>query len=155
MAMDIFSGAILSVEVGTHTAGSNTPATDFKEVPEIGSFPTIGAENTVIDVVEFNNKYNRKLIGSKSVPDITLTVHYLPDNEVHALLLQLEDEQKRAQFKITYFEDQTKASGYSVTYVGFVSSSVTSGDKDEVVNRDFVIAVDGGPIETKIIAPAP
>lgn len=151
MAMDIFSGAILSVEVGTHTPGSKVPATDFKEVPEIGSFPTVGAENTVIDVVEFNNKFNRKLIGSKSIPDVTLTVHYLPDNEVHQLLLQLEEDQKRAQFKITYYEDQTKTTGYSVTYVGFISSSVTSGDKDAPVDRNFVISVDGGPIETKII----
>ncbi|MDA8518965.1 phage tail tube protein [Citrobacter sp. Igbk 16] len=155
MAMDIFAGANISVEVGTHTAGSNTPATDFKEIPEIGSFPTIGAENVVIDVVEYNNKYNRKLIGSKSVPDITLTVHYLPDNEIHQLLLSLEDEQKRAQFKITYFEDASKTTGYSVLYVGFISSSVTSGDKDAPVDRNFVIAVDGGPIETKIIGPAP
>ncbi|MDI4746066.1 hypothetical protein MJL33_33130, partial [Salmonella enterica subsp. enterica serovar Kentucky] len=39
---------------------------------------------------------------------------------------------------------------YSITYVAFVSSSVTSGDKDQVVTRDFVLAVDGGPIESKV-----
>ncbi|HHT3956216.1 TPA: hypothetical protein ACTYGH_005135 [Citrobacter freundii] len=107
MAFDIFSGSNVTVEVGTHTAGSKTVATDFKEIPELGSFPTIGAENVVIDVVEYNDKYNRKLIGSKSVPDITLTVHYLPDNEVHIDLLNAEENQLRKQFRITYYEDGT------------------------------------------------
>ncbi len=36
--MDIFAGANLTVEVGTHTPGSKTPATDFEEIPEIGAF---------------------------------------------------------------------------------------------------------------------
>lgn len=151
MAMDIFSGSNVTVEVGTHTAGSTEVATDFKQIPELGSFPTIGAENVVIDVVEYNNKYNRKLIGSKSVPDITLTLHYLPDNAVHQDLLVAEENQLRKQFRITYYEDGTHTTGYQVVVVGFVSSSVTSGDKDDVVNRDFVIAVDGGPLEAKVI----
>lgn len=152
--MDIFAGANILVEVGTHTPG--TEATDFKEIPEIGSFPVVGTENTVIDVVTFNNAYNRKLLGTKSVPDISLTVNYLPDNEVHQKLLELEEKQKRAQFRITYFENAEKTSSYSVTYVAFVSSSVTAGDKDAVVTREVVLAVDGGPIATKITsAPTP
>nr|EKU1808949.1 hypothetical protein [Citrobacter freundii]EKX8166551.1 hypothetical protein [Citrobacter freundii] len=48
-------------------------------------------------------------------------------------------------------EDGTHTNGYQIVVVGFVSSSVTSGDKDDVVNRDFVIAVDGGPLEAKLI----
>lgn len=151
--MDIFAGANLQVEVGTHTPGSKIEATDFKVIPEIGAFPTVGAENVVIDVVTYNNAYNRKLLGTKSVPDITLTVNYLPDNEVHQKLLELEEKQQRAQFRVTYYEDATRTSSYSVTYVAFVSSSVTAGDKDAVVTRDFVLAVDGGPLVTKITNP--
>ncbi|CAH6081978.1 TPA: hypothetical protein OT044_000452 [Citrobacter koseri] len=152
-AFDIFSGANLQVEVGTHTPGSTTPATDFVVIPEIAAFPTVGAENVVIDVVTYNNAYNRKLLGTKSVPDITLSVNYQPDNAVHQKLLQLEESQTRAQFKITYYENATHTNAYSITYVAFVSSSVTSGDKDEVVKRDFVLSVDGGPIATEIITP--
>ncbi|EAX5221099.1 hypothetical protein FD489_12950 [Salmonella enterica] len=154
--MDIFAGANLTVEVGTHTPGSKTPTTDFEEIPEIGAFPTVGAENVVIDVVTYNNAYNRKLLGTKSVPDITLTVNYLPDNKIHQKLLELEENQQRAQFRITYYEDTTHTQSYSITYVAFVSSSVTSGDKDQVVTRDFVLAVDGGPIESKVtVVPTP
>ncbi len=90
-----------TVEVETHTPGSKTPATDFEEIPEIGAFPTVGAENVAIDVVTYNNAYNRKLLGTKSVPDITLTVNYLPDNKIHQKLLELEENQQRAQFRIT------------------------------------------------------
>ena len=44
--MDIFSGANITVEVGT--AGS-TLATDFKVVPAVAAFTTSGFESTVID----------------------------------------------------------------------------------------------------------
>ena len=147
---DIFSGANVEVEVGTWTAGSKVEATDFEVIPELGSFPTVGAENVVIDVVTYNDAYNRKLLGTKSIPDITLTLNYLPDNAVHQKLLELESTQQRAQFKITYYENASRTNSYSVTVVAFVSSSVTSGEKDAVVARDFVLAVDGGPIATKV-----
>ncbi|MDV0678314.1 phage tail tube protein [Citrobacter freundii] len=149
--MDIFTGANLSVEIGTHTPGSKTPATDFEDIPEVASFPTIGAESVVVDVVTYNDSYNRKLLGTKSIPQITLTVNYLADNPIHQKILALSESQQRAQFKVTYYENALRNSGYSVTYVAFISSSVTAGDKDQVVTRDFTIDVDGGPIATEVI----
>ncbi|WP_250845134.1 hypothetical protein [Escherichia coli] len=77
MAMDIFSGANITVEVGS--AGS-TVATDFAEVPEVNTFTTSGFESTVISVKTFNSAYDRKLLGTKSIPDISLAVNYLADN---------------------------------------------------------------------------
>lgn len=150
MSFEIFSGANVQVEIGTWTAGSKTPATDFEVIPELASFPTVGAENVVIDVVTYNDPYNRKLMGTKSVPSITLTVNYIPDNAVHQKMLELEANQQRAQYKITYYEDATRTNSYSVTYIGFLSSSGTAGEKDAVVTRDFVLEVDGGPIDSLV-----
>jgi ABC-type glycerol-3-phosphate transport system substrate-binding protein len=99
MAMDIFSGANLVVSVGT-SAGAAV-ATDFKSIPEVASFATSGFESTVIDVVTFNSAYNRKLLGTKSIPDIELTVNYLPDNVVHQQLETLADSQNVVRLRLS------------------------------------------------------
>jgi len=150
MAMDIFSGANLKVEVGTHTAGA--VATDFVEVPEVNTFTTSGFESTVINVKTFNSAYDRKLLGTKSIPDISLAVNYLPDNAVHQKLEQLADDQKRCQVKLTYYSDATKNDGFYVVYTCFVSASTIGGEKDEVVSKTFTLAVDGGAIDQGLIS---
>lgn len=148
MAMDIFAGANLKVEVGT--AGT-TLATDFVEVPEVGAFTTSGFESTVIDVVTFNSAFNRKLLGTKSIPNIELTVNYLPDNAVHQKLEQLADDQKRCQVRLSYYEDATHTTGFYVVYTCFVSSTTIAGDKDTQVTKTFTLAVDGGALQSGIL----
>lgn len=78
-------------------------------------------------------------------------MNYLPDNPIHSKLLQLAEDQKRAQFKITYYTSGTHDEGYYAIYNAFISSSTTGGDKDAVVTREFVLAVDGGPLATGIV----
>lgn len=150
MAMDIFSGANLKVEIGTATAGK-TLATDFVEVPEVNTFTTSGFESTVITVKTFNTAYDRKLLGTKSIPDINLAVNYLADDEVHKKLEQLADNQKRCQIRLTYFEDATHTTGFYVVYQCFVSTTTLGGDKDEVVTKTFTLAVDGGALASGIL----
>lgn len=149
MAMDIFSGANITVSVGS-SAGS-TIATDFVEVPEVASFTTSGFESVVIDVVTFNSAYNRKLLGTKSIPDIELMVNYLPDSAVHQKLEQLADEQKRCQIKLEYFTDASKKEGFYVIYTCFVASTTIDGDKDAVVTKAFTLAVDGAAIDSGLV----
>ncbi|HBB8555077.1 TPA: hypothetical protein J4Z50_001679 [Escherichia coli] len=148
MAMDIFSGANITVEVGS---SGSTVATDFAEVPEVNTFTTSGFESTVISVKTFNSAYDRKLLGTKSIPDISLAVNYLADNTVHQKLEQLADDQKRCQIKLSYFEDATKDNGFYVVYTCFVSSTTIGGDKDEVVTKTFTLAVDGAAIDSGLI----
>ncbi|WP_213712556.1 phage tail tube protein [Cedecea lapagei] len=145
---DIMTGANVRVHVGT---SGKVLATDFKEVPEVAVFPTSGFERVVIDVVTYNNAYNRKLVGTKSVPDIDLTVNWLADDEVHQLLEKMSDLGKRVQVKIEYFEDETQETGVYIAYNAFVSSTAVSGDKDAVVQKGFTLAVDGGPVSSGII----
>lgn len=102
-------------------------------------------------MVTFNSAYNRKLLGTKSIPDIELTVNYLPDNTVHKLLETLADEQKRCQVKIEYFNDSTHTDGFYVIYTCFVSSTTLAGDKDAVVTKTFNLAVDGAAIQAGIL----
>ncbi|EOD6912635.1 MULTISPECIES: hypothetical protein [Escherichia] len=68
---NIFSGCNLSVEIGTYAVDEVTGKvkipTDFKEVPQIASFPQVGFESTIIDCVVYNSPFNEKLLGTKSV----------------------------------------------------------------------------------------
>lgn len=151
---NIFSGANLSIEIGTYAVDEVTGKvkipTDFKEVPQIASFPQVGFESTIIDCVVYNSPFNEKLLGTKSVPDITMTINYIPSDPIHQKLLALADSQKRAVFKVSYFDDAEHTNGYYETYVAFVSSTATNGDKDQVVTRDIVLAVSGGSIDSGI-----
>ncbi|WP_312228995.1 phage tail tube protein [Pseudescherichia sp.] len=149
MAMDIFSGANLRVEVGS--AGGGTLATDFAEVPEVASFVTSGFESTVIEVTTFNSSYSRKLLGTKSIPDLELKVNYLPDNAVHKKLEQLADDQKRCQIRLSYFEDSTRTNGFYVVYQCLVSSTTLEGDKDTVITKNFKLTVDGAEIQSGLL----
>ena len=87
----------------------------------------------------------------ESIPDIELTVNYLPDDEVHQQLETLADEQKRCQVKIEYFTDASHDEGFYVVYTAFVSSTTIAGDKDEVVTKAFTLAVDGGALESGLL----
>jgi len=152
MAMDIFTGMYIKVEIGS--AGTAV-ATDFEEVPEVVSFPTCGFESAKTTIKTFNSAYDRVLLGTKSVTDITLDVGYLPDNEVHQKLEQLANDQKRCQIKLSYFEYEDEDAGFYVVYQCFVSSSQISGDKDELVKKTFTLVVDGKPKDEGVIsAPA-
>ena len=152
MAMDIFNGMYIKVEVGS--AGS-TVATDFVEVPEVASFTASGFESTVITVKTFNSAYDRKILGTKNVPDITLDVNYLPDNEVHQKLEQLAELRKRCQIKLSYFEYEDQETGFYVVYQCLVSSDTISADKDEVLKKTFTLVVDGGAKDSGIITVTP
>ncbi|HIE0608164.1 hypothetical protein ACTVPL_17550 [Serratia marcescens] len=142
--MDIFSGANLKVEFST-TSGS-TVSTDFKVIPEIASFVTSGFESTVIEVKTFNDPYSRKLLGTKNVPDLELEVNIIPDDVTHMAMEAAADSQKRCQIRITYFEDATHTSGFFIVYNVLVASTTLSGDKDEVVKKKFILAVDKGSV---------
>jgi len=152
MAFDIQSGANIRASIGT---AGNTISTTFTEISELASFTTSGGTSTVIDVVTFNSPYNRKLLGTKAVADISITVNYLADNEVHSQLVAANENQTRIQLKLEYFQDATKTDGFFVVYNGFVSGDQLAGDKDSVVTREFTFAVDGGPVDSGLIDVTP
>lgn len=152
MSYDIMTGANLTVEVGT--AGS-TLATDFELVPEVNTFTVSGFESTVVSVKTFNSAYDRVLLGTKKIPDISLAVNYLADNEVHQKLEQLADDQKRCQIRLSYYEDATHTTGFYVVYTCFISTTTIGGDKDEVVTKTFTLAVDGAAIGSGLLPLVP
>lgn len=151
MAYNIQSGANITASIGT---AGDVASTTFTAIPELASFTTSGGTSTVIDVVTFNSPYNRKLLGSKQVADISITVNYLADDSVHQQLVDANENQTRIQLKLEYFQDATKAEGFYVIYNGYVSGDQLAGDKDAVVTREFTFAVDGGPVASGLLPTA-
>lgn len=152
MAMDIFAGSHIKVYVAEN---STTVATAFQEVPEVASFVVGSTESTVIDVVTYNQKFNRKLLGTQSIPNIDLQVNLLPDNAVHELLKTHAEDQTRIQVKIEVYEDGTMTTGFYDVYRTFISTRTIAGSKDEVVTATFTLAVDGAPLESGLLPKQP
>ncbi|MCF2265076.1 hypothetical protein LGR80_21830 [Enterobacter hormaechei subsp. xiangfangensis] len=68
----IFVGNNVKVEIATAPTGGGQ-ATTFTVVEEVGAFPSAaGAESNVVSVNTFGQQYAKKLLGSRSVPDLTL-----------------------------------------------------------------------------------
>ncbi|MGT2394680.1 hypothetical protein ACVDHD_09485 [Enterobacter roggenkampii] len=144
----IFIGNNVKVEIAEAPANGGQ-ATTFTVVEEVGAFPAAaGAESNVVSVNTFGQQYAKKLLGSRSVPDLTLTVNWKPGSTGQELLASAAASQKLMQVKVTYFQnisDQDGPAYYSIVN-GYVSSDVVNGDFDGVVTRDFVVSVTGAPI---------
>ena len=149
MAMDIFAGSHIKVYVAENTTAV---ATNFQEVPEVASFAVGSVESTVIDVVTYNQKYNRKLLGTQAIPNIELMVNLLADNAIHEKLKQHAEDQTRVQIKIEVYEDGTFTTGFFDVYRAFISTRTIAGSKDEVVTATFTLAVDGAPLDSGILS---
>lgn len=54
-----------------------------------------------------------------SVPDIELSISYMPGNEVHEKLIKATEDGKRVQLKIAYYIDATK----NLVYISLITAS--------------------------------
>ena len=156
-AYDIFAGSYVSVFFNSEVLNKDIDSEKFVEVPEVGAFPTTGIEREVIVAPNFTHKYSRKLVGRGSVPDIDLTVNYIPGS-IHDQLYKLAEDGKRGQFKIVYWMDASKEIGVAKMYNGFLSSATYSGGESEVAAQAMTLSVHGGPIAEALVdltAPTP
>lgn len=147
---DIFAGSYVSVFM-TEDITNKLPAfASYKFIPETGAFPESGSERQVIDVPNYSDQYNRKLVGRGSVPSIDLTVNYKAGS-IHDELSKLCDDGKRFQIKIVYWMDGTYTDGIAIIYNGFLSSDRTTGSDSSAVQKVFTFEVDGGPVARAIV----
>ncbi|EHD3012251.1 hypothetical protein Q9K85_002798 [Escherichia coli] len=143
---DIFSGGLVGLFLHDDIENKDLESDAYQEIPECAAFPETGVERSTIDVPNFSGAYNRKLVGRMSVPDIELSINYMPGNEVHEKLIKATEDGKRVQLKISYYVDATKKSGIQIAYNGFLSKTTMTGGEDAVVGRTFTFVVDGAPV---------
>ncbi|WP_407820396.1 hypothetical protein, partial [Escherichia coli] len=108
---DIFSGGLVGLFLHEEVTNTDLDSESYLEIPECAAFPETGVERSTVDVPNFGGPYNRKLVGRMSVPDIELSINYMPGNEVHEKLIKATEDGKRVQIKIAYYIDATKKSG--------------------------------------------
>ncbi|BEC01783.1 hypothetical protein [Escherichia coli] len=151
---DIFAGSYVSVYFNSEVTNTDIDSEKFVEIPETGAFPSTGIEREVITAPNFTHKYSRKLVGRGSVPDIDLTVNYIPGS-IHDQLYKLAEDGKRGQFKIVYWMDASKETGVAKMYNGFLSNATFNGGETEVAGLTMTLSVDGGPIASAVIDKTP
>ncbi|ELJ4565830.1 hypothetical protein RTF71_002908 [Escherichia coli] len=147
---DIFSGGLVGLFLQEDVSNKDLDAETYLEIPECAAFPETGVERSTVDVPNFGGPYNRKLVGRMSVPDIELSINYMPGNEVHEKLIKATEDGKRVQIKIAYYIDATKKSGVHIAYNGFLSKTTMTGGEDAVVGRTFTFVVDGAPVKQAV-----
>lgn len=149
---NIFVGNNVTVEIAD-TPASGGQATTYTLVEDLASFPqAAGAESEVVSVNVFGEQYARKLIGSRSVPDLTISVNWRPGATGQEMLATAAASQKLVQIKVTYYQDIADKQGpayYSIVN-GYVSSDVVNGDFNAVTTRDFVVSVTGSPVSGQV-----
>ncbi|MBX4527634.1 hypothetical protein [Klebsiella pneumoniae] len=150
---DIFAGSYVSVYYNSNVDNTQFDSDEFVEIPETGAFPQTGIEREVITAPNYTHKYSRKLAGRGSVPDIDLTVNYIPES-IHDQLYKLAEDGKRGQFKIVYWLDATKTTGVGKVYNGFLSNATFGGGETEVTSLALTLSVDGGPVASGVITPS-
>lgn len=150
---DIFAGSYVSVFYNSDVTNKDFDSEKFQEVPETGAFPSTGIEREVITAPNFTHKYSRKLVGRGSVPDIDLTVNYIPGS-IHDNLYKMAEDGTRGQFKVVYWIDATKTVGVGKVYNGFLSNATFNGGESDVTSLAMTLSVDGGPVAVGVIQPA-
>lgn len=149
---DIFAGSYVSVFYNSDVTNKEFDSEKFLEVPETGAFPSTGIEREVITAPNFTHKYSRKLVGRGSVPDIDLTVNYIPGS-IHDSLYKMAEDGTRGQFKVVYWIDATKTVGVGKVYNGFLSNATFNGGESDVTSLAMTLSVDGGPVAVGVIKP--
>lgn len=153
----IFAANNVVVEIEEAPAGGGQ-ATTYTVIEEVAAFPSAaGAESTIISVNTFGKQYAQKLLGSRSVPDLTLSVNWKPGAVGQEMLVTSAQKQTLMQVKVTYYENiaDTDGAGYYSVVNGYISSDVVGGDFDSVATREFVMTITGQPVAVGEIAAKP
>ena len=147
---DIFTGGLVSLFYHADTTNTDLADEAYEEIKECAGFPETGIERGTVEVKSFSSQYNRKLVGKLNVPDLTLTVNYIPGESVHEKLIKAAEDGTRIQIKVEYYVDAAKRTGIRTAFNGFISKVAMNGGDEEVVTKEFTFAVDGAPLKQQI-----
>lgn len=114
-------------------------ASIFETIPNVVSFQGPGGQAAMIDVTNLQSTAKEKRMGLRDEGQLSLTLHFDPDNLVHKGLRTDRANRARQQFKIT-FTDTTPTTW---TFFGYVTQFSVQGGVDAVVEASVTIEIDG------------
>ena len=113
--------------------------TAFEAIANVVSFQGPGGQAAVIDVTNLASVSKEKRVGMRDEGQLTLTLHYNPDDLVHQGLRTDRANRIRRQFKITF----TDTNPAIWTFYGYVTQFSVQGGVDAVVQASVTIEIDG------------
>jgi len=111
---------------------------------------TGGATNAnIIEVLQYNQEYAKKLVGSKSTDPFELVCSYVPSTASYKALDTLAKNNKAVEVKITLKSGAgtTGVTSQILTFTGIIASKTISSEFDTARTVTYSIAVSGGITE--------
>lgn len=118
--------------------------TTFETIPNVVSFQGPGGQASVIDVTNLASTAKEKRVGLRDEGQLSLSLHFNPDDPVHIAMRADRAANTRRQYKIT-FTDTTPAATW--TFYGYVTQFSVQGGVDAVVEASVTIEIDGSITE--------
>lgn len=112
----------------------------FDTIPNVVSFQGPGGQASVIDVTNLSSTAKEKRVGLRDEGQLSLSLHYDPDNDIQQGLRTDRADRTRQRFKIT-FTDTSPATTW--TFYGYVTQFSVQGGVDAVVEASVTIEIDG------------
>ena len=89
--------------------------TTFETIPNVVSFQGPGGQASVIDVTNLASTAKEKRVGLRDEGQLSLSLHFNPDDTVHQGLRTDRANRTRRQFKITFTDTTPAATRACVT----------------------------------------
>ena len=113
--------------------------TTFEVIPNVVSFQGPGGQAAVIDVTNLASASKEQRVGLRDEGQLTLTMHYNPDDLIHQGLRTDRANRVRRQFKLTFTDNMPAI----WTFYGYVTTFSVQGGVDAVVQASVTIEIDG------------
>ncbi|MCR6739102.1 MULTISPECIES: hypothetical protein [Aeromonas] len=111
---------------------------------------TGGATNAnIIEVLQYNQDFAKKLVGSKSTDPFELVCSYVPSTASYKALDTLSKNNKAVEVKITLKSGAgtTGVTSQILTFTGIIASKTIGSEYDTARTVTYSIAVSGGITE--------
>ena len=108
------------------------------------SFQGPGGQASVIDVTNLASTSKEKRVGLRDEGQLSLSLHYNPEDAVHQGLRTDRANRTRRQFRITF----TDVAAATWTFYGYVTQFSVQGGVDAVVEASVTIEIDGDITES-------
>jgi len=137
------SNAIEAQGIVIKRGEAGSPPT-YTEIPEVKTFSGPGGSASVIDVTDLASLAKEKRMGLADEGQLTLTINYIPDNEMHQTLRDDRAARTRTMFRIEY----TDGSDTVWDFDAFVTGFSVSGAVDGVVEAQVTLEITGAITES-------
>jgi hypothetical protein len=121
----------------TAVSSPNTPTGFTDHIPELRDFQGPQGTSPEVDVTSLDSTAREKISGLKDNGSFTANMNWIPNNIQHQGLIADQESRVRRWFRLT-FSDGTLAE-----FIGFVTSTSTTGGVDQNVSMALSVSISG------------